>query len=192
MLGTDPDRSLCGEGTQTIYGDVVEQTKRGANGKSYSTMARRTSPRRAGLSSNCGPSPSRTKRAMTMTMRMKTQASRRRARTTTRTRKTRRRRRRPRTRLRLQQMPKPARRLRVQTRSSRRELSGAKLRAGTVAHWATIEQAAKNSRRREGRVPRLRKRSGRPPLSYLKAVQVRFAAIGCLRARTVRLRELLH
>jgi hypothetical protein len=41
-------------------------------------------------------------------------------------------------------------------------------------------------------VPRLRKRSGRPPLSLLKAVQVRFAGIGCLRARTVRLRELLR
>ena len=41
-------------------------------------------------------------------------------------------------------------------------------------------------------MPRLRKRSGRPPLSLLKAVQVRFAVIGCLRARTVRLRELLR
>jgi len=169
--------------------------RRGARtlcGMSNSTMARRTSSRRAGLSSNCGPSPSRMKRTMSMTMWMKTQASRRRARTTTRTRKTGSRRRRPRTRLGLQGMPKPARRLRVQTRSSRQELSGAKLRAGTAAHWATIEQAANNSRRREGRVPRLRKRSGRPPLSLLKAVQVRFAGIGCLRARTVRLRELLR
>ena len=41
-------------------------------------------------------------------------------------------------------------------------------------------------------MPRLRKRGGRPPLIFLKAVQVRFAAIGCLRARTVRLRELLR
>jgi hypothetical protein len=43
-------------------------------------------------------------------------------------------------------------------------------------------------------MPPLRKRSGRPALlkSLLKAVQVRYAAIGCRRARTVRLRELLH
>ena len=63
---------------------------------------------------------------------------------------------------------------------------------GNCGARATLEKAAMNSRRREGPVPRRRKRSGRPPLIFLKAVQVRFAAIGCLRARTVRLRELLR
>ena len=32
VLGTDPDRKLRGEDTQAIYGEVVKQTKMGANG----------------------------------------------------------------------------------------------------------------------------------------------------------------
>ena len=31
VLGNDPDRSLCGSGTQSIFGEIVKQTKRGQN-----------------------------------------------------------------------------------------------------------------------------------------------------------------
>lgn len=79
--------------------------------------------------------------------------------------------------------------------SDKEQASGTQRRQVTCGNCGAVvhnRASCKEQPQEGGTMPRLRKRSRRPALSFLKAVQVRYAAIGCLRARTVRLRELLQ
>ncbi len=60
--------------------------------------------------------------------------------------------------------------------------------AAAAAAWSIYQPVTSKRSREVARLGSGNNKSG----ALIKAVQVQFAAIGCLRARTLRLRELLH